>query len=255
MTDTRVDFWDLAGTSLETYAWNVRTRGGSLRGTPPPRGSNRPVPHHHGAIYVPKYRDSRILQFLMWIVGSEQDGSIPTDVTRAQQFDENLKALQDLFDFEDQRTLTKRWYEGVTLKSASAQVEYAGGLEPEMWGPQGGNFSPELLLADPWFYEAGIAFSVDGAAKTIRGSHATDKMTVSLAAGARVTIGDRWVQNNGGGTMTIDVQERYGTIGGVVSNGLIQRNKLDPTWLALPVGSVTPTATGTCSITYYPRWR
>jgi hypothetical protein len=125
-----------------------------------------------------------------------------------------------------------------------------------MHGPRVGSVAPNLLLADPWFYETGINFTVDGAAKTIRGSHATDKMLITLAAGARVTCAGRWIQNNGAGPMTVDTQERFGTIGGVLSNGLIQRNRLDPKWLELPVGAVTPVATGgSVSITYYPRWR
>lgn len=255
MSNTTTEYWDLAGTSLEQYCWNVESRAGTLRGTPAPRGDNRAVPHRHGSVYLPKYRGSRVLNFGLWIIGSEPDGSPPVSGTTVEKYLANEKQLADLFDFEGQRTLTKRWLEGVTLRSAAALVEYAGGWEPSMRGPRVGSVSPDLLLADPWFYEAGIAFTVDGAAKTIRGSHATDKMSISLAAGARVTVGDRWIQNNGGGTMTIDTQERYGTIGGVLSNGLIQRNRFDPKWLELPVGVVTPTATGTCSITYYPRWR
>lgn len=254
MTNTTDVYWDLAGTSIETYAWNLNTRGGSLQGSPGVRGNNLDVPHRHGKIYVAKYRDSRVLDFSMWVIGQEQDGSIPAD--QKIQFDENLAILQNLFDFEGQRTLTKRWLEGITVKSAAALVEYAGGIEPTYRGQYQAGFNPSLLLADPWFYEAGIAITVDGTAKTIRGSHATDKMSISLAAGARVTVGDRWIQNNGAGTMTIDTQERYGTIAGVISNGLIQRNKFDPKWLELPVGSVTPTVTGgACTITYYPRWR
>lgn len=255
MTNTTDEYWDLAGTSLETYAWNVITRAGTLRGTPAPRGSNRTVPHRHGDIYLPKYRGSRVLAFGLWIIGSNEDGSPPVSGTMAEKYLANEKALADLFDFEGQRTLTKRWLEGVTLKSAAAQVEYAGGWEPAMRGPRLGSVAPNLLLADPWFYEAGISFTVDGAAKTIRGSHATDKMIITLAAGARITCDGRWIQNNGAGTMTVDTQERFGTIGGVLANGVIQRNRLDPKWLELPVGSVTPTAIGSVSVTYYPRWR
>lgn len=256
MTTTTALYWDLAGTPLETYAWNLNTKGGSLRGTPPPRGENRAVPHYAGKQYIPKYRDSRVLDFSMWIIGAKDDGNPPDPGTsQFQQFLNNLEGLQNLFDFEGQRTLTKRWMEGVSLKTASAQVEYLAGIEPVQHGLYMADFSPSVLLADPWFYEPDIAFTVDGTAKTIRGTHATDKMTISLAAGARVTVNGRWIQNNGGGTATIYVQERYATIGGVVTNGAIQRDRLDPTWLFLPTGSVTPTTTGTCSITYSPRRR
>lgn len=262
MTVTNPYYWDLAGTPLETYAWNLKTRGGSLRGTPNPRGDNQPVPYRHGKRFLPKFRDSRILQFNMWILGSNDDGSVPVGTTKLDTFNANYEALADLFDFDGQRVLTKRWLEGITPRSATALVEYAGGLEPSMRGQYLADFSPSLLLADPWFYEAPVTIAIDGGAKIIRGDRPTDFMTITFTGGTnpRLTIGTRWIQYTGvvgGSPVTIDVNERSAARAGLYVNGAISRDMFDPNWLELPVGSVTPVLTGggSCSVTYQARFR
>lgn len=260
MSNTNTVYWDLGGTSLETYAHNVQTRGGSLRGTPSPRGDNRQVPFRAGKVFLPKYRDSRIITFQMWVIGQDSDGAVPASART--QFETNWLALANLFDFEGQKDLTRRWLEGMTVKSATAQCEYNAGLDPDMISPSAAKVSPSLLLADPWFYEAATSITVDGSAKTIRGSHASDRMTITFTGGTnpKLTVNGKWIQYTGavgGSPVVIDVQERSATRAGLYVNGLITREDFDPVWMSLPTGSVTPTLTGggSCTISYRPRWR
>jgi len=263
MSNTTNVYYDLEGTSLETYAFNLETKGGSLKGTPAPRGDNRGIPFQHGKRYVPKYRDSRILTFQMWVIGQTEDGAIPSN--RVLEFEENWAKLADMFDFEGQKTLTKRWIDlsdGVTVRSAAAEVEYNSGLEPTFFAKSGAKFSPSLLLADPWFYGGVENITVDGTAKTIKGTHASDRMVITFAGGTNpsVTIAGRTLAYDGspgGNDVVIDVQERSAIRNSIYVNGLITVDRTSPDWLSLPVGSTTPTKTGggTVTIAYYPRYR
>jgi hypothetical protein len=260
MTNTTTTYWDLDGTSLETYAWNIETRSGSLRGTPPPRGNNQVIPFRAGQVYVPKYRDSRIITFPMWVIGQEADGTVPAD--EVAEFETNWDALADLFDFHGQKVLTKRWLEGMTVKSASALVEYNDGLDPTMRGRYGARVAPSVLLADPWFYEAEATHTINGAAKTTRGDHPTDRLTITFVGGTnpRLTVGTKWIQFNGSpgaNDVVIDVQERSAIQNSVYVNGLITRDRFDPVWMELPVGSSTPTLSGggSCTVDYQARFR
>jgi len=145
-------YWDVDGTSLQTWARNISTLGGSRWGVPSMRGSNIMVPGRAGALWQPKVADSRTITLAMWVRGTDDNGVLGT--TPKKTFTANWRALQQLLWKPDgtQFSLTKRWDDGSGVKSATALAEFAGGLEPTMMGPYGAKFTVDLLLADPYFY-------------------------------------------------------------------------------------------------------
>lgn len=257
---TTAKYWDLAGTSLNELAWNIRTRGGSRMGTASPRGENMVIPHRYGRRPIYKYRDSRIISLPMWVRGAELDGSYPVDGDKIKKFDENWELLANLFDFEGQRALTKRWLEAGSIKSATAMVEYSGGLEPETFDPGDlAFFEPELLLADPWFYEAQTQFTFNTAqgaqVVNIRGNKPTDRVTILFSGGTNARLswtGGRFIQINGGITsVEVNLKERSAFNGATYVNASVSRDRLSPDWGILDPGSTTFTLTGGGSYTLY----
>lgn len=266
VSNTTTKYWDLDGVSLNQFAWNIKSRGGSRRGTASPRGENRTIPHRYGRRYVPKYRDSRIIALPMWVRGSENDGSEPADGDNAKKFDENWDILANLFDFEGQKPLTKRWLEAGQIKSATAMVEYSGGLDPDVMPGDRADFAPELLLADPWFYEAEALVAAFSGSQTItvRGNKPTDRVGFTFTDGTNPRIAwgaDRYIQLNlamTGQTRFVVVKERYVHDGaGTYLNSAISRDRTSPDWGILDPGSTTFTVTGggTVAINYQPAFR
>lgn len=81
-------------TNLQTLAWNITTLGGRLR-MAGRRGENVLIPFREGRLWVPKTYEETELTLAMWVVGCEQDGSIPADPS--DQFWENVEVLKRLF--------------------------------------------------------------------------------------------------------------------------------------------------------------
>lgn len=182
MTNTTETFWDVDGVSLQTYAFNITTLGGDRSAPPPVRGADLKVPYMIGTKYVPRVPDARTITLGMWVQGSQEDGSAPTEEHAKRTFDRNWRKLRQLlWRPRKQFTLTKRFWlldadlvaAGVdtsalpkegdwTLYSASAQATYVGGLNPTMQGQAHGVFTVDLLLSDPFFYsdEITIPFSM-----------------------------------------------------------------------------------------------
>lgn len=166
MSNTTDIYWDVDGQSLHTWAWNIETLGGERDGVPPFRGENMKTPYRPGTRHAPKLPDERTLTLLMWTKASDQDGvEGTTEAEKLEQMFANRRALKRLFwnDNGQQVNLTKRWYEGGDILSATAKVELANSMAASMSGPYLGKFSVDLLMADPFFYAdiAEVDFAVD----------------------------------------------------------------------------------------------
>lgn len=183
MTNTTETYWDVDGQSLQTYAFNIETLGGDRLAPPQVRRSSQKVPYMVGTRFVQGVPDERTITLGMWVQGSNQDGTVPTDEHLKRKFDRNWQMLRRLlWRPRKQFTLTKRFWvltadleaagvdttglteDGLwTLYSASAQVSYAGGLNPTMQGNAHGIFTVDLLLSDPFFYseELTIPFTTE----------------------------------------------------------------------------------------------
>jgi len=172
MTNSTETYWDVDGVSLQTFAFNITTLGGDRLAPPPVRGEDIRVPYMPGTVFVERVPDQRIITLGMWVIGANEDGSIPTDEKSRRTFDRNWRMLRRLlWTPRRQFTLTKRFWlldadlvaGGVdtsamtkdgdwTLFEASAKGTYAGGLTPTMNGAARAVFTVDILLSDPFFY-------------------------------------------------------------------------------------------------------
>lgn len=151
---TTQTFWDVNGTELNRYCWNIETLGGGRSSVPKFRGDNTTLAYRPGSRHEAKTADARILPLRMW-VSSLLDTGVEA-LVRDEQYEANLRALRGLFWRDDaaQVPLTKRWREGGAILSATALVELVSDMAPTMAGPFTGSLDVDLLLADPWFYTA-----------------------------------------------------------------------------------------------------
>lgn len=183
MTTSTETYWAVDGVPLQTMAWNITTLGGDRMAPPAVRGSDIQVPYMPGSLWVEKVPDARVITLGMWVIGANEDGSIPTDETLRRTFDRNWRKLRNLlWTPRRQFTLSKRFWlldedlvaAGIdtslmqkdgdwTLYEAEAKGTFTGGLTPTMNGPARAVFTVDILLSDPYFYSAEIAveFSTD----------------------------------------------------------------------------------------------
>lgn len=148
-TDT---YWDVDGTPLQTLAYNIVTLGGDRMMPPGLRGKDLTIPYAPGDVHQKKVVDSRTITLGMWVQGVDTDG-LNTTLGARRQFDANWKTLKHLlWTPRRQVVLTKRFYDGSTLKTASAKAQFGGGMIPVMQGPARATFTVDLVLADPYFY-------------------------------------------------------------------------------------------------------
>ena len=152
---TTTTYWDVDGVPLNTYAWNIETKGGSRGGVPTHAGENQALPYRAGSIWREKVPEARALSLEMWVIGKNDDGTESTE-GQERQYNENMALLRTMFwRFGGQQfALTKRWKDPTTgsVISATAQAELVGPLEPTMFGPNSCDLSVDLVLADPFFY-------------------------------------------------------------------------------------------------------
>lgn len=303
MSNSTETYWDIDGISLQTYAWNIETLGGDRMAPPPVRGDDLIVPYLPGTVWAPKIPDARVISLGMWVLGSDEQGNIPNDENSRRTFDRNWRKLRNLlFRPRKQFTLTKRfWVEtedliaaGVdttglltdgdwTLYVASAKASYAGGLSPNMTGPNRAAFTVDIRLSDPFFYSEPITvpFSMQtgganpGPQHTIEilGDGRTSDILVDFVGpltSPQITAvdadGDPWVRYAtviaDGETAHIDIKmySANQTSESVTfkSSGYVLHFG-DRAWLFLDPGPVdlslsAQEGTGTAVLTYRPAW-
>jgi hypothetical protein len=163
MGNSTTTYWDVDGTSLQTYAQNIETLGGSRDGLPTFRGTNSEIAYRRGALWHAKTPEQRIVSLGFWVQGTDSNGAV-TGMGEKAQYAANMRAIKSLVwkDFGAQINLTKRWLhtDGSTIKSATALAEFAGMTDPVMVGPYASRFVLDFLLADPYFYAAEVTQAV-----------------------------------------------------------------------------------------------
>ncbi len=260
MTNSTADYWDVDGTSLQQFCWNIESwANGEM--PPPLRGENLVVPYRAGAIWQPKVPDERTISFAMWVIGADTNG-VP-----GSQFRSNLKALRKLlWNPHRELTLTKRWNGGAN--SAVGKAQFAGGLEFEATGPSRAQFVVDLRLADPYLYGGSVSFgakTVGTHSISVLGDVASPRHTVLLTG----PLTNPTVQVKAGSTVLSSLSYS-GTIGsgssltvafpgflasGVSPVGVVASQPwwvvLDPSATALVIGG---TGAGSVTLSYEPAW-
>jgi hypothetical protein len=176
MTSTTETYWDVNGVSLQTYAFNIDTLGGDRMSPPDLRGDDLVVPYMPGERRMKKIPGPRTITLGMWVVGANEDGTIPQDEAMRRVFDRNwMKLRKTLWSRRPYRVTKRMWVHeeefensfydvsslpqsgSFRLITVSAIAEFAGGLAPSMDGPGRASFTVDLNLADPYFYGAPIS--------------------------------------------------------------------------------------------------
>lgn len=254
MSNTTPLFWEAAGVSLHTHAWQIRTFGGSRNKWAPKRGDDFVLPFHVGQYRAKKYRDARTLVLPMWVKGVTEDGPPDPDMSRVAKFHSNYRKLMSAFDADNRFNLTKRFYDNNTIRTAVARAEMLDTPEPQMIGPDACYIDIELRLAETYFFEA-IGGSFGAGTTQIVGDAPTNRLVFTMGNG-RVTLPDgNWIQYNGTGTAEINCETALAKKGSDYVNGLITRNNNFPHWPTLQPGSQTLTATGSMTFTYSAAWQ
>lgn len=190
MTNSTEYFWSIDGVSLQTYAFNISTWGGDAQSPPPLRGNDTTVPYVVGDQYHRKVPGARTVSFGMWVIGANEDGSLPVGGSSRRLFEENWRALRKLmWNPNRQVKLTKRfrdWETGEVVE-ATALAEFAGGLTPTMNGSQRAVFTVQFKLADPFFYGEAQTISINAMQEVAR-NYATNPNPVQDTFGYSTVI-------------------------------------------------------------------
>lgn len=268
MTNTTDEYLSVDGVSLQTYAYNLSTRG-EREGSPPVRGTDILIPSRPGRRYVPKEVDSRILPLSGWVIGADPDGT----VRDAAKLRSNWRMLRRLLygNARSERVLTKRWREAGAMVTAEGRGQMLDELLPSHTGPQRATFKAELYMADPFFYGPEVTVTLArNVPQTIvvAGDERTSAIKVrfqNALTAARVTVGQQWVGYSAlaaAANALVDVSELTSleTVGSVVTPtlGKVSHGPGAP-WLHLYPGSNTLTLTSTAGtgnavLTYRPVW-
>lgn len=276
MTNSTQTFWEVDGVSLQTYAQNIVTWGGEKQAPPPLRGEDVLIPYRPGRTWVHKEADSRTLPLEMWVLGANDDGTVPTG-PRNIEFQANLRALRNLlWNPKRQIKLTKRWMNpgSPTVYKASALASFAGGFVPSMNGSARATFTVDLLLADPYFYGDEITHTFNAGSSTqaqtlnILGDDSTTAVKVQFY-GDRTnprlsnSINGEYVELQeqiASGSVLVDVDAFTAKSGSTNHIRYVRSAVTDSKfWMTLEPGSQTvtlsgSTGTGNATLKYRPRW-
>ena len=151
MPNNTETYWEADGQSLHTFARSIETLGGM--GVPDLRGDDFIIPLQPGEQWVPKVAGSNILTLAMWLRGITQGGNADEVPTKANYQSNWQDLVRLLWTPGRQLALTKRFYDGGVLRTATALAEFKGGLEPSMIGNKAARCTVDLKLADPHFYD------------------------------------------------------------------------------------------------------
>jgi len=270
-------YWEVDGTSLQTYAMNISTLGGGRDSVPTWRGDNSEVAYRRGGSWRQKTPEQRVITLAMWVQGTDSNGNV-TGMGQRAQFRENIRAIKQLFwnDRGVEVALKKKWLhtDGTTVKSATAQAQLVNDLAYDMQGEFSAVIAVDLLLADPFFYGVEVtqavpyqttpwtSFVAEGDAITnkvkLEFNGALTNPTLTLSDPTPDVFVTAGVNIIGGDKLTLDcdlytairTSDSANLIGVVAHSGSRQ-------WMFVQPGTNTMLLTGsagsgTCSVKYQP---
>ena len=151
MTYTTAETLSVNGVILNTLAKNIEELTGRLR-TPKSTTDNAQVPKRHGRVRVgQKFYEQNELALPMWVVGSNDDGTIPVGSTEAKTFWTNIDILTSLFSLKSSALDVRH-----TLPDGSVRQCYADVLETidfEVSMKNLGRFTVVLTVPDAFWQD------------------------------------------------------------------------------------------------------
>jgi hypothetical protein len=179
------EMWAIDGSPLSTWAFNIESIGGR-QGIPVMAGDNFSVPFRAGEVWRSKMPQARHLSLGMWVRSSDSNGVTPKTATgRRAQFNENLRALRNMFYNRDRLlTLTKnvRYLNGI--QAYTTLVECTSDLEPQMSGPNFGKMVVDLKMVDPYWTTGALTQTINATLSGVTinnpGDDFTHRMTIQM---------------------------------------------------------------------------
>lgn len=204
---TTEEILSVNGVVLNTYAKNIESLTGRLR-TPAKRTSNVVVPGRHGAKRTPaKKYDQNVITLPMWVIGCEDDGSIPTGTTQRELFFRNVDELSQLFLGRDEMLDVRHTLPDGSIRQCFADVLDAIDFTTESANPVG-KFGVSLVVPGAFWQdlsertEQESAQGASGTFQEFQGATAPmEDLQITIMGGwsnPRLTFSDgSWVQYNG----------------------------------------------------------
>lgn len=139
------------GVVLNTYAKNIESLAGRLI-APSKRTSNVVVSGRHGAVRVRgKKYDQNVIALPMWVIGCEDDGSVPSDTTERRLFFRNIDQLSHLF-VRDALLDVRHTLPDGSVRQCFAEVLDSIDFSSDTAHPLG-KFGVSLVLSDPFWQD------------------------------------------------------------------------------------------------------
>ncbi len=121
MTNTTSRYYEINGTSLQTYRWNLQKIDG-IHSRPPLRGSNASTPYRHGAFsYGRKFFEQKFMVLRMAILNTDANGAVTLPDTWAHLY-ENLDDFLGLIYDTQQLTLSRYLADGTSQREIDVEV-------------------------------------------------------------------------------------------------------------------------------------
>lgn len=123
MTRTTAETLTADGVVLNTYAKNIKSLTGRLRNAKT-RTGNITVPGRNGVIRTPrKWSDAAVLDLPMWVVGSHDDGYIPSGSSARIEFFKRVDELLAIFSSPELITIRHTLPDGTTRECLAEVLE------------------------------------------------------------------------------------------------------------------------------------
>lgn len=267
------EYWDVNGTALNTYAYNISTLTGRT-GTTGLRGEDQEQAYRPGRGFRAKVPDSRTLPLTMWVQGSDPTSAGSGSPDHSAQFRSNLQMLEELFySPREQFTLTKRWRDLTGLHTAAAKGQVISPILPTH-SKNRATLVVDVFLADPFFYDTTpvvvpVALGTPSTATNPGIDTTPNHLTVVFTGPLTDPVLKNTTPNPdislsyigtiaGGASVTVDVANSLATLGSTrVNNNLRYSGSILPMEVFPGVNSFTLTAssgTGTATVTYRPAY-
>lgn len=246
---TTEETWVAQGLTLNTYAFNISTLGGTRLSPPPLRGSDLEVPYRHGQVALPRYVGPQTITLGMWVQGTQRDGSAPPiGTSNYLQFIKNFRTLRKALWSVNEYDLTKTFYNNdLELVTATAKARFAGGLQPSMQGRAHGTFTVDLLLANPFFYAPVKTHNATVGASSVElaGDFSTTNIEIVFSGAATIKNLTNDVSITTTGACTVQVMD------GIVSSGVQVTHSGSPQLFVLNDGVNSLQVTGASATIKY----
>jgi hypothetical protein len=254
VTNTTPRYYEINGTSLQTYRWNLQKIDG-IHSRPALRGANPSTPYRHGSYsFGRKFFEEKFIVLRMAILNTDADGAITLPDSWAHLY-KNLDDFLGLLYDTKQLVLSRYLADGVTQRQINVEVVDEAIIKTEA-ADQRYLVDIPMVAARPFWEELPLITDTENAITGLRafnidvdGNAPTDDMVITIdctsagsspqlvvpVTGDEIVIADASI--SGGDQIIIDLGNRQFTKNGNRYDQAVDHNRA---WfIELPKGPVT----------------